>query len=568
MKNLKSQFKLIIYFLLFLNISNIILAKNSDELFDSNNFSNYLSGILSIQDSQYEKSYKHLKSLNNLEDNHYNYSQYYQYSLIALNKLKDAANYSKKLEDKGLDSFESNLISLVYHLKKKDFKSASIYSQRIVNKNQPGAIQNLLSTSLSSWVNFEDTTNLKSAIDMLDAIPKQFKNIKDIQITFAHCYFDSIKTEEMFKMLTSSSNIDYSRYNFFHANYLISKNNEKETKKILSYSLKQYPRSLILNQLKIDLEQGKKFHNKFDCKNSANVIAEIFYIASNALASQNNYTASNFYLSLAKYLNPNFVSFDVLHAENFFFFQEYEKANKIFKEIEKKGSIYNWYAAKKISSILIKLDKKAKALKNIENAYIKIVEPTVYEKFEYAQFLKNNEKYKKSIKYYSQVLSVIDSQHILYSQVLDGRGTAYERTEQWDKGEVDLLNSLSASPDNAYVINYLAYSWIEKGINIQKSLMMLRKANRLKPNDGYIIDSLGWALFKLKNYKEAKKYLEIAVSRMASDPVINDHYADSLWMNKKSLQARYYWNYVLKLEKTEEKLKREIEQKLLFGLKS
>ena len=568
MKNLKSQFKLIIYFILFLNISNIILAKNSDELFDANNFSNYLSGILSIQDSQYEKSYKHLKSLNNLEDNHYNYSQYYQYSLIALNKLKDAANYSKKLEDKGLDSFESNLISLVYHLKKKDFKSASIYSQRIVNKNQPGAIQNLLSTSLSSWVNFEDTTNLKSAIDMLDAIPKQFKNIKDIQITFAHCYFDSPKTEEMFKMLTSRSNIDYSRYNFFHANYLISKNNEKETKKILSYSLKQYPRSLILNQLKIDLKQRKKFHNKFDCKNSANVIAEIFYITSNALASQNNYAASNFYLSLSKYLNPNFVSFDVLHAENFFLFQEYEKANKIFKEIEKKGSIYNWYAAKKISSILIKLDKKAKALKNIENAYIKIVEPTVYEKFEYAQFLKNNEKYKKSIKYYSQVLSVIDSQHILYSQVLDGRGTAYERTEQWDKGEVDLLNSLSASPDNAYVINYLAYSWIEKGINIQKSLMMLRKANRLKPNDGYIIDSLGWALFKLKNYKEAKKYLEIAVSRMASDPVINDHYADSLWMNKKSLQARYYWNYVLKLEKTEEKLKREIEKKLLYGLKS
>ena len=453
MKNLKSQFKLIIYFILFLNISNIILAKNSDELFDANNFSNYLSGILSIQDSQYEKSYKHLKSLNNLEDNHYNYSQYYQYSLIALNKLKDAANYSKKLEDKGLDSFESNLISLVYHLKKKDFKSASIYSQRIVNKNQPGAIQNLLSTSLSSWVNFEDTTNLKSAIDMLDAIPKQFKNIKDIQITFAHCYFDSPKTEEMFKMLTSSSNIDYSRYNFFHANYLISKNNEKETKKILSYSLKQHPRSLILNQLKIDLEQRKKFHNKFDCKNSANVIAEIFYITSNALASQNNYAASNFYLSLSKYLNPNFVSFDVLHAENFFLFQEYEKANKIFKEIEKKGSIYNWYAAKKITSILIKLDKKAKALKNLENAYIKIVEPTVYEKFEYAQFLKNNEKYKKSIKYYSQVLSVIDSQHILYSQILDGRGTAYERTEQWDKGEVDLLNSLSASPDNAYVIN-------------------------------------------------------------------------------------------------------------------
>ena len=131
-----------------------------------------------------------------------------------------------------------------------------------------------------------------------------------------------------------------------------------------------------------------------------------------------------------------------------------------------------------------------------------------------------------------------------------------------------MLNSLNASPDDAYVINYLAYTWIEKGINVKKSLAMLKKANKLKPNDGYIIDSLGWALFKLKNFKEAKQYLELAIRYMASDPVINDHYADALWMNNKTLQARYYWNYVLKLEETDEKLKKEIEQKILFGLKS
>ena len=155
----------------------------------------------------------------------------------------------------------------------------------------------------------------------------------------------------------------------------------------------------------------------------------------------------------------------------------------------------------------------------------------------------------------------------MYGQALDGRGVAYERSDQWNKAEVDLLNSLNVSPNDAYVINYLAYSWIEKGINTKKSLAMLKKANTLKPNDGYIIDSLGWGLFKLKNYKEAKKYLQQAVSIMASDPVVNNHYADSLWMNNNTLQARYYWNYVLRLEETEEKLKKEIKQKLLFGLK-
>jgi len=156
----------------------------------------------------------------------------------------------------------------------------------------------------------------------------------------------------------------------------------------------------------------------------------------------------------------------------------------------------------------------------------------------------------------------------LYGRVLEGRGVAYERTDQWNKAEIDLLSSLSASPNDAYVINYLAYSWIEKGVNIEKSLNMLKKADTLKPNDGYIIDSLGWALFKLKKYKESKKYLQIAVKYMASDPVVNDHFADSLWMNNNFLQARYYWNYVLKLEKTEEKQRNKIKQKLLFGLKT
>jgi len=236
--------------------------------------------------------------------------------------------------------------------------------------------------------------------------------------------------------------------------------------------------------------------------------------------------------------------------------------------MQKHGSIYNWHASKQIAIILIRQEKKKEAISFLEKSFQKIKYPTMYEIFDYAEFLKNNEKFKESIKYYSKVINIIDKKHDLYGQILDGRGVAYERTDQWNKAEADLLNSLNVEPNNAYVINYLAYSWIEKGINIEKSLNMLKKANELKPDDGYIIDSLGWALYKIKNYKEAKKYLQLAVRFMASDPVINDHYADSLWMNNNSIQARYYWNYVLKLEKTEKKLKEEIKQKLLFGLKS
>ena len=95
---------------------------------------------------------------------------------------------------------------------------------------------------------------------------------------------------------------------------------------------------------------------------------------------------------------------------------------------------------------------------------------------------------------------------------------------------------------------------------------MLRKANNLKKNDGYITDSLGWALYKLNNFSEAKIHLRQAIILMPSDPVVNDHFADCLWMNNEKIQARYYWNYVLNLESAEEKLKKQIKQKLLFGL--
>ena len=568
MKNLKAQFKLIICVLLFLNTFNILTAKSIDKFYDAKDVTNYFSGILAVNDNQFQKSYNYLKSLNNLEDSHYPYSQYFHYSLVALKKFKEATKYSKKLEEKKIDNFESNLVSAVYYLERKDFDKASLYFEKLKNKSQPGSIQNLLSESLNSWANFKNTNNLDSALNLLKNVPKKFENLKNIQTTFAYCYFDSDLTDTVFKKLTTRSDINYSRYFFFHANYLVSKKKEKKAQEILQSSLNLYPRNLILNQLKVDLKKKKIFNNQFDCRNSAHVIAEIFYIVANGLASQQNYATSNFYLNLAKYLNPNFISFEILYAKNFSNIYEYNEAKKIYKEIQKRGSIYSWYASKQIASTLTKQEEKKEAVFFLETTFQKIKNPTTYQIFDYAEFLKNNEKYYESIKYYSKVINTIDKKHTLYGQVLDGRGIAYERTDQWSKAEADLINSLNISPDDAYVINYLAYSWIEKGINIEKSLNMLKKANELRPNDGYIIDSLGWALFKLKKYEEAKKYLQLAVRFMASDPVVNDHYADSLWMNNNSLQARYYWNYVLKLEKTEEKLKKEVEHKLLFGLKT
>ena len=136
----------------------------------------------------------------------------------------------------------------------------------------------------------------------------------------------------------------------------------------------------------------------------------------------------------------------------------------------------------------------------------------------------------------------------------------------YEKADKDMLDSLKIYPNEPYTMNYLAYSWIENGKNLNRALQMLREANELKKNDGYITDSLGWALYKLNKFSEAKEYLRMAIILMPSDPIVNDHFADCLWKNNEKIQARYYWNYVLKLETTEEKLKKTIENKLIFGL--
>ena len=95
---------------------------------------------------------------------------------------------------------------------------------------------------------------------------------------------------------------------------------------------------------------------------------------------------------------------------------------------------------------------------------------------------------------------------------------------------------------------------------------MLKKATKLKKNDGYIIDSLGWAYYAKRNYIKAKFFLQQAVELLPSDPIINDHYADALWMLNKKVQARYIWESILKLNKAEEKLKKNIKKKIIFGI--
>ena len=564
MRIFNSNFKIIgqiLFVIIFLSTTS---ANSLDKFNKADRISNYFSGILLLNNNQYDDSFNSFKKLNGLEISHENYSKKFLYSLVNSGNLKEAFNYSKKLERKKLDIFESDLIMGIYYLKELNLDLAQKYFLKAKSRNSKFILNNYVSKSLFNWSTFGNI-NLKQATIEIEKLDKRFENLKKIQNVFLNCYYNSYDTNYLFEELTSDTKIDFSRYNYFYALFVSTSGKNDKAKEIVESALKLYPRNLLLNQLKIDLNK-ENYSLDFNCKNIGHVISEILYITSNALSSQFIYPLSNFYLNLAKYLNEEFHSYDTLLAENFYNTENFKKSKNIYNDLSKKGKAFHWYASKQLSRIYIQDNNKEKALKLLSNAYKNLINKDIYVTFDYAEFLKNNEKFKESIPYYTKILNEVEKSHPLYVEATDGRGVAYERIGEWDKAEKDLLLSLEIDPDQAYVINYLAYSWIEKGVKIQKSLEMLKKANKLRSNDPYITDSLGWALFKLERYKESKDYLQLAVKLMPGDPIVNDHYGDVLWKNGKEIQARYYWNYVLSLEETEDKLKKSIEVKLIKGI--
>ena len=168
---------------------------------------------------------------------------------------------------------------------------------------------------------------------------------------------------------------------------------------------------------------------------------------------------------------------------------------------------------------------------------------------------RHDEEYKEALKSYNIAAKAIgDEIPREYWQLLYSRGMCYERTGQWDLAEKDLLAALAYRPDHPYILNYIGYAWADQGLNLDKSLEMIRRAATLRPADGYIIDSLGWVLFRMGKYEEALPNLEKAVELMPYDATLNDHLGDAYWHNGRKLEARFQWERAINNSKDESEI--------------
>jgi len=277
---------------------------------------------------------------------------------------------------------------------------------------------------------------------------------------------------------------------------------------------------------------------------------------------------SNFYLSLSNYLNSKFVFNLSLVAENLYLNKNYEKSKIVLKNFDKNQDFYYWYRSKKEAQIITMTRSREEALNYITSKFEKIDNPNNKFIFDIANFYKNSKKYEQAIKYYSLIIDKLDEENEIISDLLYRRGGSYERMKDFKSADKDLQKSLSINPNDAYVLNYLAYSWLERGFRINEAIKMLEDAYEQENNDPYIIDSIGWAYYLINDFIKAETFLKRAVELMPDDPIVNDHYGDILWKLDRKIQARYFWSMVLKMEDAEEELLSKIKKKLITGLKN
>ena len=145
------------------------------------------------------------------------------------------------------------------------------------------------------------------------------------------------------------------------------------------------------------------------------------------------------------------------------------------------------------------------------------------------------------------------------------RGICEERSKQWSKAEADMRKALELQPEQPHVLNYLGYSWIDQGINLDEGMKMIKRAVDQRPDDGYIVDSLGWAYYRIGNYEDAVKNLERAIDLKPEDPTINDHLGDAYWRIGRTLEAKFQWAHARDLKPEAEELPK-IEAKITNGL--
>ena len=555
-------FKIFFSILLIIYQIPVYSKNNYINKFNYKDLSNYFSAKVSYDNQKNVDALKFFKSSKSLINKHNPYLKQYIFSLILEGKVNKAIKELKSNENrKNSDFFEAYLLLIIDSINKNDFKKATKYLNNLTKFGANDTLNLVIYESLKNY-------NFLFKNKRMPPNDSTFSNLTLISVAFQSCYLGEKQTQFYFDNLINNKEVDYSRYIFFYINNLIEQN-KFQTVKDITDQIDLLNSSLLIMQTKnwIDNKKLEKFTEIFSCKSELNILSEFFYLIANLYSSQNDFEKSNFYINISNFLNPKFKFNLSLLAENSYKNNNYQKTENILNNFNENDDIYYWYKIKKKASIISNELGTQESLNFINSKFKKIKNPSLKILFDMANITKGFEEYETSILYYNKVLSKLSLNSESHAEILYRRGSCYERLGQFEKSDKDLLNSLKINPNDAYVLNYLAYSWLERNYKIDTSITMLEKAHKQKKNNPYILDSVGWAYYLVGDLVKAEQFLRKAIKIMPNDPIVNDHYGDILWKMNRKTQAKYFWQSVLNFENTEDDMKEKINIKLLKGPK-
>lgn len=348
-----------------------------------------------------------------------------------------------------------------------------------------------------------------------------------------------------------------------YGRFLARKARYEEATTLYSRVLMENPGHPVAIQALRDIEAKKTFQPLVSTP--AEGVAEALFGIAASLNDRRSIEVAILYLNITLYLRPNFDLARVLLASHYERMDNYAMANTFYARIPTASP---YYAMTQIQAAINDGRQgeheagvtKLKALVTRGSA-----DPDAWNAL--GDLLRSSNRFGEAVGAYDKAISGLKDDDRRLVQIYYSRGVSLERSNRWADAERDLRQALKLNPERADVLNYLGYSFVDKGVNLEEAVTMLEKARALRPLDGMIADSVGWAYYKLARYQEAARTLEEAVQLAPGASDINDHLGDAYWRIGRKIDARFQWQHALQLDPDTDQ-KAVIERKLQYGLDS
>jgi tetratricopeptide (TPR) repeat protein len=425
-----------------------------------------------------------------------------------------------------------------------------------------GPVTDLTATLLSAWA-LSGAGDTRAAVDMLDRLagPDWYAIFKDLHagliLDVANNKKDAGKRYER----TYKADPMAVRTVEAYGRYLSRAGTKDDALKVYQDFNKAVPDHPVIVEEMKEITAGEKLPVLADSPQAG--AAEALYGLGSSIGRRGGEELALIYLQLALYLEPTHTMALLSLADLYESLKKPELAIKVYDRIPPSSPLHR-NAEIQIASDLDTLDRTDEAKKRLERLVAEHPKDTEAI-LALANILRGRKDFAECANVYGKAIANVPVPEKVHWVMFYFRGICHERSKQWPLAEADLKKALELYPDQPLVLNYLGYSWIDQGVNLDQGMNMIRRAVEQRPDDGYIVDSLGWANFRIGNYDEAVKDLDRAVELKPEDPTINDHLGDAYWRVGRVLEARFQWAHAKDLKPEPEELPK-IEEKLKSGL--